>query len=151
MKRRWIGLLSALAGSCTGCHPTLDVDSEFIYVPGPDFQQGLEIGVDSLVVEVGDELLLEAKRTSSGFVKIRPEDYSGGCYFIGEPPAFEDEVSLNVTWHITPKGQSYRAGISDSGRRTAVFSRPGQYRLRAHSALWCSPGAVSNEIEITVR
>lgn len=150
--RKILQKIMLLAGGvASGCSNDVSkIDSEFVYVPGPDFKQELKISTSSQDAVVGDELVLTAERASSGFVKIKASEYKRGCYFVSEPPRVESDASLNVTWLVTPKGKFYKFSVSDGGNRTVSFTKPGKYTLKAHSALWCPPGIDGNEIVISV-
>jgi hypothetical protein len=66
-------------------------------------------------------------------------------------PGEEPEVSDNLRWIAEPDGPaSFNVAYRSDHTREVQFSTPGQYRLRATSALWCKPDTESNAITVSV-
>lgn len=143
-------LASAALLSILGC-------SESTYfVPGPDFEQSIELVAEKTEIRVGQTLPLPVTRASGGWLEVPASEVDTAmhdvCYWIEEPPVHEKDVSLNMAFIIEPRGH-HRLSLQhrSSDTRTVVFDAPGRYSIRAHSALWCAPGAGSNTIEVIVR
>lgn len=145
---RILKLLALIGLAPIGCSKS-NIDSEYVFIPGDNFEQSLEIYIEKTQIEVETEVSIGANRQASGFKKIATQDYKRGCYFIEEPPA-EDDASLNASWHVKPKGAKYQMGVDDLGRRTIKFFESGDYQVSARSALWCPPGITSRPVEIHV-
>ncbi|MBW7469844.1 hypothetical protein QQF73_09700 [Marinobacter sp. M216] len=127
-----------------------DQEPAKMYIPGPEFQQSLEIAISVKQARVGKDILLNAERRSSGFIEVREVDSEGGCVFTSKPPESEGNVALNLQWKIEPDDGSYDFGFTESGERTLKFSREGIYSIQARSSLWCPPGILSNKLTIKV-
>jgi hypothetical protein len=109
---------------------------------------------DRASVAVGEPLRLHATRRSGPWIErpgsAAPED---GCW-TEIARSEEPEVAALVTWHTEPAGFSalgIRTVASGEDRtRTIRFSKAGEYRLSATSAVTCSRQE-SNVVYVSVR
>jgi hypothetical protein len=142
----------ALAG-LVACTP----DPHRVFVQGTPFRHVVRITTergDSPSVLVGEPLVLHASRESGPWVEkprsAAPED---GCWVEVVRPQ-EAEVAANLDWHVTPAGAATFnvPTLADVGdlTRTVRFSKPGEYRLSATSALPCSRQD-TNVLTVSVR
>ena len=126
------------------------------FVHGSDFQQSIHLAVDQTDVRVGQSLYLPVTRSSQGWVEVAASKVDktaeDACYWIEEPPSFEQDVSLNVGFIVEPGG-SHRLSLYNNQHdtRSIVFDKPGRYSIRAHSATWCPPGVGSETIQVYVQ
>lgn len=130
---------------------------EKVFVPGPDFYQSIELTVSSTEVKVGEEVALKVRREADGWLeKFRYEVDTRNpdvCWYRGSmPPKREEEVSPNIIFMTTPEGyQIYNTGHAALEGRTVRFTKPGKYKIKGHSSVWCAPGVTSNTVTITVQ
>ena len=78
---KWVisKLLVLIAAVTTGCSSDIEhIESDYIYVPGPDLFQSLTISASPLKVRAGEEIVLLAERKSEGFVRIKTSEFKGG-------------------------------------------------------------------------
>ena len=120
-----------------------------VWIPGKEFKQSLELSIERLQIPIGEEHEVVVTRSSSGWVKTKKRIWLRSGYFLSKPPEVEDDVSLNVTFHVTPV-DNVQFGVSDRGHRTIKFEKGGEYKLYAYSSLWKKPGIESNELILEV-
>ncbi len=150
MKLRAEFALAAFAASVlVGCGPAG-------YVPGPEFKTVVTLSAANTALKVGQPLKLSATRETSGWVETEQAEKDPEKCFFRRKPEDESEVAANLGWKVTPSGiarfdvpQTLREAQSRSMNRWVTFSKPGEYLLKGHSALYCG-GTWSNEVTITV-
>jgi hypothetical protein len=132
-------------------------EPERIFVQGTPFRHVVTITSERgnhATVAIGEPLRLHASRDSGPWVeKPRSEAPEDGCWTSVARP-HESEVAAMLTWHTEPSGFSTFdvATVETAGdlTRQVRFSKAGEYRLSATSAVTCSR-EVSNVIAVSVR
>ena len=142
----------ALLLNLVGC-----TSDKVAYVPGPDFQQAIMLVPVSGEISVGEPVRLVVTRSSDGWIKTLEskvdKSQEDACFWVNnKPPVFEEDAGPSMRFIVNPKGSAtFNIGHEALSYRTVTFSKPGEYQIHAHSALWCAPGINSNTITITVR
>ena len=128
-----------------------------VFVQGTPFRHDVRVTTeqgDRASVVVGQPLRLHATRKSGPWIeKLGSEAPEDGCW-TEVARSEEPEVAALLRWHTEPSGFS---GLDvptlvsgDDRTRTIRFSRAGEYRLSATSAVTCST-EVSNVVVVSVR
>ena len=139
---RIIILMSMFLFGCT--------DKEYAYVPGPEFTQEIKLSASQAKTKTNVATELIVARSTRGWVKqSKPLFGFKKCHFTEAPPEYEGDVSLNVSFSVSPKA-GVTFSVSDEGKRTISFTKAGNYEVKAHSALWCPPGVSAKPITIEV-
>lgn len=128
-----------------GCSQEAEQD---IYVPGTDFFQSLDLSVSTNKPRVNEPAIITVIRRADGWVKAK-EGIESECLFNGSPPPVEDDASLNSLYIVEPSN-GYEFSLNENGERTLMFTKPGNYKVVARSALWCSPGILSKPVFVEV-
>jgi hypothetical protein len=122
----------------------------FVFVPAENFSASVEIVVPTEAV-AGEWISLRAKRRSGPwkrvFVVLPPDE----PWLSEQPPELESEVSRAVFWETDPPLSarcSFPVGDDTRSTQTAMFTKPGVYKIWAVSFL---PWAKSNVVTVTVR
>lgn len=124
---------------------------ESVYIPAEGFQQTVVILASASTAYVDEPVTLSATRSTGPWHHVEFAAVPiGTCWKRTPPPTFEAEVAGNLSWELEPAGISRFDGGRLDGTRQVVFSQPGTYRLRGHSAVWCPPGYWSNSIDIHI-
>ena len=148
MRRPILGLALLVCGCSPESKPAR------VFVPGPSFTQVVRISSaqgDAPQIAVGQPLVLHAIRRSGPWVPARGADLAADACWVAQDPGEEPEVSDNLRWIAEPDGPaSFNVAYRSDHTREVQFSTPGQYRLRATSALWCKPDTESNAITVSV-
>lgn len=133
-------------------NPGIFQTPEYVYTPGPDFQQQVVARASKYITQVGEPIILYGTRTTGPVVLKKLDDIPiGTCWWRKPPPEFEREVAGNLGWEVTPSGFArFDAGTRREPGRAVTFSQPGIYQLKGHSIVWCHPGCWSNVLEIQV-
>lgn len=145
-------LTLAVGALICGCSAALEPEN--VFVPGPSFRQQVRISSaqgNAPRVAVGEPLVLHAVRTSGPWVSAPRKGLAAEACWVAQPPGEEAEVSDNLRWITEPDGPAtFNVIYRPDHTREVRFSAPGQYRLRATSALWCRPPYESNAMTVTV-
>ncbi len=143
----------ALILNAAGCQ----TEPEHIFVQGKPFNHVVRVTTDQgdrASVVVGQILTLHASRESGPWIaKAWSDAPKDGCW-IGSTKEREPEVATSVTWLTEPAGAAVfdlpTASTVIDGPRKVRFTKAGEYRLSAASAITCSR-EVSNVIVVSVR
>src|SRR5262249_42743647 len=121
----------------------------FIYVPAEGFASVVTVSARA-TARVGEWVLLNATRRSGPWNPVRQHEVLPGELRLFEPPIFEREVACNLSWIVDPPGiAEFDAGDrGDPDTRSVMFSKPGTYTLKGHSAFPLK--VLSNVITIKV-
>lgn len=128
-----------------------------VFVQGKPFNHVVRVTTDQgdrASVVVGQALTLHASRESGPWIaKAGSEAPQDGCW-TGSAKEREPEVATSVTWLTEPAGNAVldlpTAETVIDGPRKVRFTKAGEYRLSAVSAITCSR-ELSNVIVVTVR
>jgi len=153
---RWIHRTAMIAAflSSAECQPG---PPEKVFVQGERFTHVVRVTSDQgdrASVLVGQVLTLHASRESGPWAaKPWSEAPKDGCW-IRSTKEREPEVATSVTWITEPSGNSVfelptASTVIDAPRKVR-FTKAGEYRLSATSAISCSR-ELSNVIVVTVR
>ena len=142
------GLLTILA-ACSSA-------PERVFVPGAPFKHVVEVRTTQGLaadIRVGEWLTLHGRRSTGPWIAVERKSLGpDGCWVAPPPPADEAQVADELTWTTQPEGKAeFNLGILADHVRRVRFSAPGRYVLKASSATWCSPRAVSNELVVVVQ
>lgn len=127
-----------------------------VYVPGDKFRETVQLstgGGASPTIRVHEPLTLHARRTSGPWMAIQRAELRGRrCWWGAAPPEVEAEVADNVRWLVQPDSSSavFNLEIRNDHTRNVRFSRPGVYRLTAHSNVSCTVPAAVDTLVIKV-
>lgn len=135
-----------------GCSEQVEQVPEYVYVPGNSVTETVTIAASQLNIVIDTPVTLHATRKTSGYKKVKYTSLKkDACWWRREPPAYEQEVSDNLLWIVSPTGaHRFNTNFRTDHTREVIFTRPGKYKLYAESALWCPPRTVSNTIELAV-
>lgn len=124
---------------------------EVVYTPAKDFQSIVTISASTTLAQVNQPVVLSATRSTGPIVQAKLASLPiGTCWWPTPPPTYEAEVAANLSWEVEPTDIA-RFDVSRYDlKREAVFSKPGIYKIRGYSAVWCPVGTWSNTIEIKV-
>jgi hypothetical protein len=131
-------------------------DPPILYVPGEQFRETVQIstgGGASPIIGVDEPLTLHARRTAGPWIAIpRAELGDRRCPWNVAPPEVEAEVADNVRWLVQPDSASavFNLKISKDHTRNVRFSKPGIYRLTAHSNVSCTVPAAVDTLVVKV-
>ena len=143
--------LALLGFIVSGC------SDEMVVVPGDDFFQEVVLIVDKTEVQVGEPVFLKVTRSTGGWVEIMMNPIvKMGCYYVSEPPKYEDDTSWTISFKVEPKSNveflvPTEVDLAELRPRSVIFKEPGKYYIQGHSSVWCPPGMDTNEIEVTVK
>jgi hypothetical protein len=122
----------------------------FVFVPAENFSASVEVVVPTEAV-AGEWIPLRAKRRSGPWKRIWAVLPPDEPWFWDQPPELESEVSRGVFWETEPPLSArcgFRLGDHTGETQTAMFTKPGLYKIWAVSAF---PWAKSNAITVSVR
>jgi hypothetical protein len=132
-------------------------EPEEVFVQGKAFRHVVRVTTDQgdrASVAVGEVLTIHASRSSGPWIaRPRSEAPADGCWMTGSAEEHEPQVATSVKWLTEPPGNAVFdiPGASElRGPRKVRFTRAGEYRLQASSAITCST-ELSNVILVTVR
>lgn len=129
-------------------------EGDLVFVPIATPQVELSVSASPVEVSVGEAVVLRAtrryraewRRVSRG--SLAPDQ----CWLHRAPPEWEPEVADNLSWQASvPSAAKFNTSPRPDRAREVVFSEPGEYVLRASSAVWCGPPAGVRAKDLVVR
>lgn len=129
---------------------------EYVYIPGPDYQQGLTVLADvprDGRVAQGEWVTLHANRIMGPWQRVHRSEVpdSVTCRRKSVPPSPDLEIASKLKWQTLPAGAAkFNLPNPPDYDREIQFTRPGEYRLWAISDSPCGGVFTSDTIRVTV-